>query len=142
MSEEPRTIDLDEVVRILKDEHQVPAYVEQTGGGTATIYAGWWFMNQEPQYRWEDGERIQVDAESVPRFPAIAGPGWFEGPGWTKGRATVDDFYIGPDDDGEADPVTATRDWTERDAAAAIARQVKEGPACGDGVAHEAPGGQ
>lgn len=123
-STEARILDLDEVVRLLKEEHHTAAYVEQTGGGCATIYAGVLAEREEPRYRWTENGREQVGTELNPRWQAVAGPGWFEGPGWTNGRATVDEFYVGPDDDGEADPVVATRDWTERDAAAAIAKEV------------------
>lgn len=84
----PDIIDLDEVVNQLA-KLGVPAYVEQTGGGCATIYAG------TPQ-SWPDqyGDR---------RYAAAAGPGWFEGPAWTKGRGHTDEFYFGPDDDGDTD---------------------------------------
>jgi hypothetical protein len=80
MATTERVIDLDLVVSYLK-RADIFAYVEQTGGGTATIYAGPTHM--------EDGYGK--------RFAAIAGPGWFEGPAWTGGRGYMDDFYVGPD---------------------------------------------
>jgi hypothetical protein len=59
------------------------AYVEQTGGNTATIYAG----------------RQVPDRYGEPRWSAVAGPGWFEGPGWTKPFADTSEFHVGPDGD-------------------------------------------
>lgn len=78
-------IDLDAVVAILNHRGHF-AYVEQTGGGCATIYAG-------PQFH---------DDEGYKRYAAVAGPGWFNGPGWTLAAADCRDFYIGADDDGES----------------------------------------
>jgi hypothetical protein len=66
--DEPDLIDLDAVVAELT-KLGIPAIVEQTGGGTATIYAG------EPY----DG------GDGAERYPVAAGPGHFTGPGWTRG---------------------------------------------------------
>lgn len=63
----------------------VPAYVEQTGGGCATIYAGVTYK----------------DSEGDERFPAAAGPGWFAGPHFSQPRASLYEFGVGPDNDGE-----------------------------------------
>lgn len=87
-------INLETVVEIVKRDHGLHAYVEMTGGGTATIYAG----------------KITTDADGYGRYAAIAGPGWFEGPNYTEGRGSLDDFYIGCDDDGDGQPV-ATQDY-------------------------------
>jgi hypothetical protein len=46
----------------------VHAYVAQTGGGVATIYAG----------------PLRVEGE-LEYYAVAAGPGWFEGPGWENG---------------------------------------------------------
>lgn len=54
------------------------AYVEQTGGGTATLYAGGPIDN-DPEENWV----------------VHAGPGWFEGPGYTLPKAEGG-VYIGP----------------------------------------------
>lgn len=59
----------------------IPAFVQQTGGGVATIYAG------EPY----------TDPIDDEWYPAVAGPGWFDGPGWIRPFANPEDFYIGPD---------------------------------------------
>jgi hypothetical protein len=67
-----------------------PCVVEQTGGGTATIYAGAMFM-----------------LDDVQRYPVIAGPGEFEGPAWTLSSFSLWEFAIGPDDDGETEPLDA-----------------------------------
>lgn len=85
------TLNMDEVVRRLNDAG-VDAYVEQTGGGCATIFAG-----------------VQSDE----RWDVCAGPGWFEGPGWTNARGDLGDFAIGPDDDGDSDPNYTDASWTE-----------------------------
>lgn len=60
-------------------------YVEQTGGGCATIYAG--ETHEEPDY----GTRHAV----------LAGPGAF---GWGQEPSVFDDgeLWIGPDDDGQS----------------------------------------
>ena len=65
----------------------VPAYVEQTGGGCATIYAGTPVVLEGP------------DAEEFPEYPVMAGPGMFYGPGWTDARGLSHDFYVGPSSD-------------------------------------------
>lgn len=94
LSERGDTVfDMDAIVTALKSRYQIPAYVEQTGGGCATIYAG---------------EAVQIcEVEGEPhynQYPVLAGPGWFEGPGFTNPRATTAEFYIGTydsdDDDG------------------------------------------
>lgn len=80
-------VDLDRVVEVLRTVYGVEnAHVRQTGGGTATIYAGptW----EEPDWG--------------TRYAVIAGPGWFEGPGFTRPRADTEELYVGPDDDGES----------------------------------------
>lgn len=80
-------VDMDKVVDMLHRADTF-AYVEQTGGGTATIYAGHTF----------------VESDYGTRYAALAGPGWFEGPGWTIARGYAADFYVGPDDEGDANP--------------------------------------
>src|SRR6187397_1123417 len=96
------TLNLDLVVHILSEAYNVPASVDQTGGGVATIMAG----------------TPMPDDNGDERYQACAGPGWFlqhptrtaEGlTGWfAQGRADNTDFYIGPDDDGQAEPIATT----------------------------------
>lgn len=111
-------LDLDKVVALLKDKG-VTAYVEQTGGGTATIYAGEKFYREEERIRWRGrrGSRTRtkevIGTDLIERYPALAGPGWFDGPNWTNGRADTSDFCVGPDDDGVSDPLYATDEWDE-----------------------------
>ena len=108
---------MDDVVRILRS-NGISAYVEQTGGGCATIYAG--------------EQRIHGGSTAGPnrrigggkRWDACAGPGWFVGPGWTSPRADRSDFAIGIDDDGESDPQFIDESWSEADIARAIASVV------------------
>ena len=90
------------------------AYVEYTGGGTATIYAGPKFINPEddPGY----GER----------YTLIAGPGWFEG---EIGKVSLEEFYYGPDDDGFAEPNKVTaEDGDELAIAHLFMRFIKQSP--------------
>jgi hypothetical protein len=82
-------VNMDLVVQILTDRG-VPAVLEQTGGGTATIFAG--ATHDDPE--WGD------------RYEACAGPGH-----WTHGWGNPDpantavgylgEFCVGPDDFGE-----------------------------------------
>lgn len=104
------TTDIDfDAVRTALHARGIDAYVEQTGGGCATIYAG--PTHEEPGW----GKR----------WACLAGPGWFDGPGWTNPKGDPNDFYIGPDDDGVAEAWSnplRTTDATE--IADVIARQV------------------
>lgn len=102
-------VNLEKVCDILKSG-DIPAYVEQTGGGTATIYAGVPY----------------TDSEGNRRFPALCGPGWFDGPGWTHAHATTHDLYIGPDDDGESEYHITKPGTTEQDIARITAEFVKK----------------
>lgn len=114
-------IDMDRVVELVRRADTF-AYVEQTGGGTATIFAGpvaCGFCNQDaPEGVGPFGTRLPWDGCPVGydgqggdhdwRYAACAGPGWFEGPNWTTARGDKRDFYIGPDDDsGSGDYMTA-----------------------------------
>lgn len=75
-------LDMDWVTAQIIERTGVTAYVEQTGGGCATIYVG------------------TMDEEGFPPF--MCGPGWFDGPNWTQGRAHIDEFYWG-DHQGETE---------------------------------------
>jgi len=83
--DEPALIDFDAVVAGLA-ALGIPAFVQQTGGGVATIYAG----------------TVTGD-----RYQALAGPGWFTGPGWTLAKGYAGEFSVSSDDDGEG-PYTET----------------------------------
>ena len=73
-----------EVLDAIASATDLPAYVEMTGGGVATIYIG---------HAGPDG-----------RFTLAGGPGSFR---WADdGRASIfyfEDFSFGPDDDGDSD---------------------------------------
>ena len=89
----------------------VHAFVAQTGGGVATIYAG--------PVRAEDG---------LEYYAVAAGPGRFEGPGWRNGRADNADFTICRDNDG-SDPPESEQSCTgmsEEAIAEHIIRRAKE----------------
>lgn len=74
-------IDLDKVVELVRAElPDAQCYVEQTGGGCATIYLG---------------QPYEIGGEEL--IPVSAGPGWFDGPNWTEGRGHRDEFYVGWD---------------------------------------------
>lgn len=104
------TVSMDEIVEHLTRRHGIFAYVEQTGGGIATIYAGRYTASTE------DSDLRGYDGH----WDAVAGPGWFAGPAWTKGTGNLADFYIGPDDDGEnVDAIYTTN--PEEDTARSIA---------------------
>lgn len=102
------TLNMDEIVRVLRDEHGIGnAYVAMTGGGVATIFAG--PTREEPDYGI--------------RYAAVAGPGSY---GWDTGPSVADtrEFFIGPDDYGDAIAAEAPADSTEVEVAALIAAQV------------------
>jgi hypothetical protein len=108
-TEEEVTINLDKIVEILKAQG-IPAYVEQTGGGCATIFAGVKFFDPGDGYD---------------RYPAVAGPGWFEGPDYTEARACHEEFSIGWDDSGESNSTYIAKEGdTEEVLAAEIAKVV------------------
>lgn len=90
-AEQANRIEFDTVVAKLRG-HGIKAYVEQTGGGCATILVG-----EEKDGRWE----------------AAVGPGWFDEPGWSRGCGTTADLWVGKDDEGdtgEAVELDATED--------------------------------
>jgi hypothetical protein len=72
----------------------VPAFIEHTGGGCATIFAGALAFNPET------GEA---------RWPACAGPGRYE---FGLVFADTEEFWIGPDDDGTTKPIEAIPGWS------------------------------
>lgn len=117
-------LNFDTIVELLK-ERDIPAIVEQTGGGTATIYAGEMYKRREPVYTWKTGPRTVDRWEDVDRWEAGAGPGYFEGPGWTNGRGGTEDFVVGRDDDGEGEYVYADDTWDEKRAADEITKVVE-----------------
>ena len=82
--------DLTAVCDDLWRSYGVRAYVDMTGGGTATIYAGEQFT-----FSTRDGDEQQ-------RWEVAAGPGFFRGPNYTYGTGYTDEFYVGADDDGES----------------------------------------
>lgn len=103
------TVNMDRIVEIIKAEGFY-AYVEQTGGGCATIYSS---DRSSEQYPGAPAPYLINPLDGEGRYPVIAGPGWFEGPGWTNARGALGDFYVGPDDDGERTPWEAGEGETE-----------------------------
>jgi hypothetical protein len=84
-------LDLDDVVDRIH-EQGVWAYVEHTGGGCATIYAGAWHTVPDGRY-----DRTM--------YSAVAGPGTY---GWGEkpNVGHTDEFFIGADDHGDTVGVT------------------------------------
>ena len=85
-------IKMDRIVELVR-EAGFAAYVEQTGGACATIYAS---------------RRVGPDGyperDASGHFEVAAGPGsWSEG--WPNGEpiSSSEDFCVGPDDDGETE---------------------------------------
>ncbi len=78
----PTRIDLQAVADALHERGH-HAYVEHTGGNTATLYAG----------------RQAPDRHGDPRWSAAAGPGWFDAPGHRNPSADTSEFVVGPDSD-------------------------------------------
>jgi hypothetical protein len=91
----------------------IAAYVEQTGGGCATIIVG---AGKLP---------ILDDRESSYDAYLLAGPGWFD---WDTTPATAyasrGEFYIGPDDLGVSDTWSPPLDGTTADAETACAAHI------------------
>lgn len=95
---------MDEVCALLHYHLGVRAYVEYTGGGCATIYAG--------ATRQEHGE---VDHEGLPvyRYPCLGGPGRFTGSIGNPLTQTVGswhEFYVGPEEQTGDDPLPSIGD--------------------------------
>jgi hypothetical protein len=91
----------DVVDRIREIAPDVVAYVEQTGGGCATIYAGLRrpVVPAETEYLSDEAVLYQAPGEldeNWGRWPIMAGPGSFDWHGRDH-RAHLDDFYVGPD---------------------------------------------
>lgn len=101
-----KPLDLDRIVDLLHGG-DIPAYVEQTGGGCATIYAG---------------KQLTEPEQDRGCYQVVAGPGWFEGINWTRGHASRHEFYIGPGADSRTDEYeTFPEDGDEELAARLIA---------------------
>ncbi len=79
-------IDLEAVAVELR-KRRIQAVVEDTAGNTACLFAG----------------NPSTDSDGVIRYPVIGGPGFFDGPGWTNGRAWYEEFSFGPHDDGTSE---------------------------------------
>jgi len=72
----------------------IPAHVEMTGGGVATIYVG-----KPRKLSAESAAELGVGFEAGDEFyPAVIGPGTFR-PGASYGSAH--ELVVGPDDDGD-----------------------------------------
>jgi hypothetical protein len=88
-------IDLEKVAEFVTAElPDVRCYVEQTGGGVATIYLG-------PEYCVDKEGRVvcwptqyaqYCDSGHDVYIPVMGGPGHFQGPHWTEGRSYPEEF--------------------------------------------------
>jgi hypothetical protein len=124
-------LDLDEIVTVLREEHDVEAHVEQTGIGRATIYAGTPTRVECTCTRTENvtphDDTCQVPARGGDLiYPACAGPGTF-GWGARPSTASLSEFYVGADDQGMTNPVDVKLIGcrTSQDVARVIAAQAR-----------------
>lgn len=85
-------VDMDRVAALVR-EAGLSATVEMTGGNVATLYVG------DPVPSW-------INDEDFERYPAMAGPGTY-GWGAIVSTASIHEFFIGPDDDGQSSPLDA-----------------------------------
>jgi hypothetical protein len=122
-------VSFDEVVRLLT-EKGVAAYVEQTGGGCATIYASRQWGPEEPLLRMGKQEGTHAYPEKHRHsngddyYEIGVGPGWFAGPGWSDGRGDTVDLYVGPDGDEDAPGEDVPVGASAADVAEMVARQL------------------
>lgn len=80
-----RMVSMDNLALLLRAKGHTKAYVEQTGGGCATLYSG-------GTWRDEHGDDRQ---------DAVFGPGSFYGlDGWQEPYASCGEMFLGRDDDG------------------------------------------
>jgi hypothetical protein len=100
---------LEEVARLVR-EAGVNCVLDTSGGGVATLWAG--------PTRHESGYGI--------RFAALAGPGSY-GWGQRPSTGTTAEFFVGPDDNGQVDPldVATVGARTELQVAALIVAQAR-----------------
>jgi hypothetical protein len=107
---------VDEIERTAPD---VVAYVEQTGGGCATIFAA---LRQEGS---TDPVLYQhPDEAGFGRYPVLAGPGTFDWHGRDH-EGSLADFYVGPDPD-LTDSAGQEYMATPQDTPATLATQIVE----------------
>lgn len=88
---------MDDVVSVLRTM-KLDAYVEMTGGGVATIYAG-------TQYRSPEDDGL---------YPAVAGPGTYQHRDYGVSVAHFSEFVVGPD---------YSEEWWEADVVGALTVQ-------------------
>lgn len=110
------------------------AYVEQTGGGCATIYAS---REWEPRAVLFSGQVRQVrlpkmTGEHCEHFDIAAGPGWFD-PHWlapgARALGVADDFSIARDtDDGDGEVSVSCIGMSEAEIAARIVTMLRHIP--------------
>lgn len=120
---DPREIDLELVAEFVSAKLLgVRCYVEQTGGGCATVYLGNTYtprasdpLANHEVYAEQLKPGVLLFPEQYPFgdcVPVMAGPGWFNGPGWTDGRGHRDDFSVGYDcNDPEVEDDPGESNW-------------------------------
>lgn len=80
---------MDELVDLI-EARGVSAYVQQTGGGTATIYMG------------DEMPELNCGDDDCPHYVLAAGPGVFSWNADEPSIGTFGDFCYGPDDHGDS----------------------------------------
>lgn len=113
------TLDMDRIAKRVADAG-FAAYVEQTGGGCATIYASREWEERPVTRMGEPAGTVRmpkthpdpVEGDDYPRHDVVAGPGYFAGENWTQPRASVGDFSVCRDGNEDVDQMTdaATED--------------------------------
>jgi len=95
-----RDIDMQAVVELVV-EAGYAAYVEMTGGGTATILASrTWIDKPITRNGVPAGTvRLPKERDEDGHFDVSAGPGVFDGPNYTKPMGITSDFSVALDDD-------------------------------------------
>ena len=79
---DPMVVNGAQVLAAIAEATSLPAYIEQTGGGTATIYVG--------------------EKDSDDRYAVVIGPGRFGGyADPSRSDFLLGDLWIGPDDNGD-----------------------------------------
>lgn len=86
------------------------AFVDMTGGGCATVFAG----------------EKRTDIFGDERYAVQLGAGHFEGPGWTNAVGWVEEMSFSKDDGGLSESFLIEEGWNEVDVAVAVVRLIEQ----------------
>lgn len=99
-ADEPAPVKGGDMIAAIGEITSEKVYVEQTGGGTATIYIG----------------PVWQDDEGYDRQTLMIGPGSFDWGSPNDSQFSFGEVCVGPDDDGETDPIYVSNMDELRDA--------------------------